>query len=93
MTLIARTARMLWFAATYGVCCIAWCPAANAQDVSGMSSPTLMQQMVGTWKVRQRMWPGIDAPPVNLPPAVARRFVPADRFCTPRSSASARNRS
>jgi Protein of unknown function (DUF1579) len=32
-----------------------------------------MQQMVGTWNVQQRMWPGSGAEAISLPPAIARR--------------------
>jgi hypothetical protein len=75
MTLIGRTAGILSFAATCSVCCAALCSAAHAQNAapSKISAPALLQQMVGTWNVQQRMWPGFGAEPVNLPPAVARR--------------------
>jgi hypothetical protein len=33
----------------------------------------LIQQMIGTWDVRQRMWPGAAAKAIDLPPAVAHR--------------------
>lgn len=38
-----------------------------------ISTPARILQMVGRWKVQQRMWPGPDAPAVNMPAAVARR--------------------
>src|SRR5262245_18049601 len=48
---------------------------ANAQSAPGTNSPTLIQQMAGTWNVGQRMWPGPGAAAVELPPALARRRV------------------
>ena len=35
----------------------------------------LIQQMIGTWDVRQRMWPGAAAKAIDLPPAVAHRVL------------------
>jgi hypothetical protein len=35
----------------------------------------LVQQMAGTWDVRQRMWPGAAAKAIDLPPAVAHRVL------------------
>jgi hypothetical protein len=35
----------------------------------------LVQQMTGTWDVRQRMWPGAAAKAIDLPPAVAHRVL------------------
>jgi Protein of unknown function (DUF1579) len=40
----------------------------------------MMQQMVGTWSVQQRMWPGAGAEAINLPPAVARRRLVEGAF-------------
>jgi hypothetical protein len=81
MILISRAARILSFVATYSVCCIALCSVAHAQNApSKNSAPTLMQQMVGTWKVQQRMWPSFGAEAINLPPAVARRHLMAGGF-------------
>jgi hypothetical protein len=40
--------------------------------------PPLIQQMIGTWDVRQRMWPGADAQPIELPGAVAERVLVGD---------------
>jgi hypothetical protein len=34
-----------------------------------------MQQMVGTWKVQQRMWLGYGAQAIDLPTAIARRHL------------------
>lgn len=75
MTRINRTARILSFIATYSICG-ALCSVAHAQT-SPIKSPasTLMQQMDGTWKVQQRMWPGFGAEAINLPPAVAHRHL------------------
>jgi len=36
--------------------------------------------MAGNWKVRQRMWPGSGAKPVDLPPAVAHRRLVEGAF-------------
>jgi hypothetical protein len=35
----------------------------------------LIQQMIGVWDVRQRMWPGEAAKAIDLPPAVAHRIL------------------
>ena len=35
----------------------------------------LVQQMTGNWDVRQRMWPGVAAKAIDLPPAVAHRVL------------------
>jgi hypothetical protein len=93
MTLISRAARILSFVASCSVCCVALYSVAHAQSAplsspgnsprdstSKTSSSTLMQQMVGTWKVQQRMWPGFGAGAINLPPAVARRHLLAGGF-------------
>ncbi|MGH8128536.1 MAG: DUF1579 family protein [Gammaproteobacteria bacterium] len=52
-------------------------PIAQAQDAA-LAKPAenvtpLLQEMVGTWDVQQRMWPGPDAQAINLPSAVAHR--------------------
>jgi Protein of unknown function (DUF1579) len=44
---------------------------ASAED----APPPLIQQMIGTWDVRQQMWPGADAQPIELPGAVAERVL------------------
>jgi hypothetical protein len=36
--------------------------------------------MVGTWDVRQRMWPAATADAIELPAAVARRRFAGDAF-------------
>lgn len=55
---------------------IALCGIAVGQETTGTSpDPTLIQQMAGTWKVQQRMWPGLGAEAVPLPAAVARRTL------------------
>lgn len=40
---------------------------------SNASAPRLLQQMAGAWDVRQKMWPGAGAKPIDLPPAIAQR--------------------
>jgi hypothetical protein len=42
--------------------------------------PLLIRQMAGTWDVRQRMWPGAGAQPINLSPAIARRHIIGGEF-------------
>jgi Protein of unknown function (DUF1579) len=80
MTLINRAARILSLVVTYSICTALY-SVAHAQEAPGKSpAPTLMQQMVGTWKVQQRMWPGAGAEAVNLPPAVAHRHLMAGGF-------------
>jgi hypothetical protein len=44
------------------------------------AAPTLIRQMAGTWDVQQRMWPGSDAKPIQLPPAVAHRRLLGGAF-------------
>jgi hypothetical protein len=59
------------------VCVAVLAPVAHGQDAppgkSKQEAPPLLRQMVGTWDVQQRMWPGPGAQATNLPPAVARR--------------------
>jgi hypothetical protein len=74
----SRPVRILSFVTTGGVCCLALCAAAHAQNASpnalgNNAAPTLMQQMAGTWNVQQRTWPGAGAEGLRLPPAIARR--------------------
>jgi hypothetical protein len=40
----------------------------------------LLANMVGTWDVQQRMWPGPKADAANLPPAVAERRLAGDTY-------------
>jgi Protein of unknown function (DUF1579) len=80
MKLISRVYRILSLL-IYIACFVAWCFIAHAQNAPGkISVPTLMQQMVGTWSVQQRMWPGAGAEAVNLPSAIARRRLLAGGF-------------
>lgn len=51
-------------------------PAAGKQG----SVTSLVQQMVGTWNVQSRMWPGPNTKALDLPPAVARRELVAGAF-------------
>lgn len=66
------------------VCLAALAQVAHGQDASlGKASKTatpLLQQMVGTWDVQQRMWPGPGAEAINLPQAVARRRLIEDAY-------------
>jgi hypothetical protein len=64
---------------------MALCAIAHAQaappDIPGKNaSANLLQQMVGTWTVRQRMWRGFGAEAIALPPAVARRHLMTGAF-------------
>lgn len=81
MTLISRAARIFSLVTTYGIFCIGLCSPAHAQPAPlKIADATLLQQMVGTWNVQQRMWPGFGAEAVNLPAAVARRRLMAGGF-------------
>lgn len=81
MTLIPRVARILSIATTYSIFCIGMFSTAHAQNApKKISDPTLIQQMAGIWNVQQRMWPGVGAEAVNLPPAAARRRLMAGGF-------------
>lgn len=54
-------------------------PVARAKDATlekpAESITSLLQQMVGTWDVQQRMWPGPDAHAINLPAAELHRYA------------------
>ena len=73
----------------FTVICVVLCawifPAAHSQ--SGQPAPasknlasSLLQKMVGTWNVQQRMWPGYGEAAVKLPPAIARRRMVEDIY-------------
>ena len=80
MTRINRAIRILLFVATYCTC-IMLCSVAHSQGAASKNvPPTLLQQMVGTWKVQQRMWPGAGAEAINLPPSIAHRHLMAGGF-------------
>jgi Protein of unknown function (DUF1579) len=48
-------------------------PCAHAENEVSKAPSTLIQQMVGTWNVQQRMWSGPSAQAINLPAAIAKR--------------------
>jgi Protein of unknown function (DUF1579) len=50
-------------------------PLANGENEVDKTSSTLIEQMVGTWNVQQRMWPGPGEQAINLPPAIAKRSL------------------
>jgi Protein of unknown function (DUF1579) len=50
-----------------------WAQNASRNAVGDSAPPTLIQQMAGTWNVRQRMWPGPGADATDLAPAIAHR--------------------
>jgi len=52
-----------------------WWNQSLAQDSAG-----LLTQMVGTWEVQQRMWPGPKAKPIALPAAIAQRRLIRDMY-------------
>jgi hypothetical protein len=54
--------------------------AAPLSTVGGNPVPALLQQMIGTWNVQQRMWPGSGAEAINLPSAIARRRLVGSAF-------------
>ena len=85
MTAISRTEHILSSIAACCVCWVAFGSGAHAQNAplktsSKNSAPALTQQMVGTWNVQQRMWPGYGAEAVSLPPAIARRRLVEGSF-------------
>lgn len=53
--------------------------AAPLGDTTG-SAHTLLTEMVGTWKVAQRLWPGPGAVAVALPDAIAKRRLIGNAF-------------
>jgi hypothetical protein len=59
------------------------CVAAVLPGIPARGEPddrNLLSQMVGTWDVQQRMWPGAGREAVTLPPAVARRRLVGGAF-------------
>jgi len=52
----------------------------SAPPGSAAKATPLLNKMVGTWDVRQRMWAGSGAEAVDLPPAVARRTLIQDSY-------------
>jgi Protein of unknown function (DUF1579) len=79
MTPISQVARLLSVAMICGaIGCMTLVSPTQAQCASSSAvatspAPHLIRQMVGTWSVRQRMWPGPSAAAIDLPPAIARR--------------------
>ena len=74
---VARMSVLLMGCVVYGSLLTAIACANDAPlSVNGNDAATpLIQQMVGTWDVRQRMWPGAAAKAIDLPPAVAHRVL------------------
>lgn len=82
---IHQAARILLFLGAGVVYATALAPTTYGQNASlGRAGsnplPSLMQQMVGTWNVQQRMWPGSGAEAINLPLAVAHRRLIGGAF-------------
>jgi hypothetical protein len=85
MIAIDRSARLVSFAAVAACGAAMFSTAALADNAAGSKSSkaaatTLMQQMVGTWEVQQRMWPAPAAEANKLPPAIARRRLIGGAF-------------
>jgi hypothetical protein len=75
-TMLASRARFVFFS-----CAV--CVMAVPSGVPAQSAPddrNILLQMVGTWDVQQRMWPGVGGEAVTLPPAVARRRMVGGAF-------------
>src|ERR1700730_9324889 len=74
---VARISVLLMGCIVYGSLLAAIACANDAPlSVNGKDAATpLIQQMIGTWDVRQRMWPGAAAKAIDLPPAVAHRIL------------------
>jgi Protein of unknown function (DUF1579) len=79
-----QTTDILSVLVAWGVCVLAFLPAAYGKEAplgsANNAAPPLIQQMVGTWKVHQRMWPGAGAKAIELPPAVAHRVLTGGSF-------------
>ena len=74
---VARMSVFLAVCIVYGSLLSAM-PSANDAPLgvkdTGSATP-LIQQMTGTWDVRQQTWPGAGAKAIDLPPAVAHRVL------------------
>ena len=64
----------------YAVCVAAAAVLSGVPARGEADDRNLLSQMVGTWDVQQRMWPGAGREAVNLPPAVARRRLVGGAF-------------
>ena len=74
---VARMSALLMGCIVYGSVLTAIACANDAPlSVTGNDAATpLIQKMIGTWNVRQRMWPGAAAKAIDLPAAVAHRVL------------------
>jgi hypothetical protein len=52
---------------------LALCTCLPLSTALAQTAPALLQQMAGTWKVEQQMWPGSGAAAVQLPSGIAER--------------------
>jgi hypothetical protein len=52
---------------------VAWAQKPSGNSAGDAATPALIQQMAGTWNVRQRMWAGAGADATDMPPAIAHR--------------------
>jgi hypothetical protein len=74
MTLLSR-ARLVFLTSFCAAAALSAVPARGETD-----ERDLLSQMVGTWNVQQRMWPGAGRDAILLPPAVARRRMVGGAF-------------
>lgn len=84
MTPISRIACNLAFVAACGIFCVAPYSVAHSHQASlgevSKNAFLLIQQMVGTWDVQQRMWAGPDTEAIDLPRTVAHRRLVEGAF-------------
>jgi hypothetical protein len=85
MMLMHRAVSIQLIIVTGVVLCSVNAPSAYSQNTpinadGNIISLSLMQNMVGTWNVQQRMWPGYGAEPTKLPSAVAHRRLVEGAF-------------
>ena len=71
----------LWLVSTLGIATAGFATTlAVAPLGAGQAAPELLQRMVGTWDVQQKMWPGANATAIILPPAVAKRQLVGNTY-------------
>jgi len=63
------------FSTTVGTLSVAICIVCASSPVGAQETVPLIPQMVGTWDVAQRMWPGPNSAPMTLPAAIAQRHL------------------
>jgi Protein of unknown function (DUF1579) len=79
-----QTTDILFTLAVWSVCVLALFPAAYGKGAplgsANTEAPPLIQKMVGTWEVQQKMWPSAGAKAIELPSAVAHRVLVGGSF-------------